>query len=143
MSSDHWKRAASFAELCELGARFVESRVRSFPGWGAPLLDAESIPLIPRLARLNRAGLLTLASQPARSADWGVAATGAAGIRCGVARNACGRSSNASGADRREQPVAGVAGDPARARRARGAVRALRRRGTRALVRHIEPLLRA
>jgi hypothetical protein len=60
----NWKRAQSFAELCELGARFVEGRERYFPGWGAPRLDAESEPLAALLARLNRAGFLTLASQP-------------------------------------------------------------------------------
>jgi hypothetical protein len=57
-------RAQSFAELCELGARFIEGRERFFPGWGAATLDAESEPLAPLLARLNRAGALTLASQP-------------------------------------------------------------------------------
>jgi hypothetical protein len=59
-----WKRARSFEELCELGARFVEGREAFFPGWGAPRLDAESEPLVPVLAQLNRAGFLTLASQP-------------------------------------------------------------------------------
>jgi len=60
----NWMRAQSFTELCELGARFVEGRETFFPGWGAPRLDAESLPLVPLLARLNRAGALTLASQP-------------------------------------------------------------------------------
>ena len=64
MGSSTWKRAQSFAELCELGARFVEGRESSFPGWGAAALDGESEPLVPALAALNRAGCLTLASQP-------------------------------------------------------------------------------
>ena len=64
MGRSSWKRAQSFAELCELAARFVEGRERFFPGWGSPRLDAESRPLAARLARLNRAGFLTLASQP-------------------------------------------------------------------------------
>ena len=64
MGRSSWKRARSFAELCELGARFVEGREPFFPGWGARRLDAESEPLVPVLARLNRAGFLTLASQP-------------------------------------------------------------------------------
>lgn len=64
-----WKNAQSFAELCELGARFVEGRLDSFPGWGACALDEESLPLAARLARFNRAGLLTLASQPGRTPD--------------------------------------------------------------------------
>lgn len=61
-----WAAARDFAELCELGARFIEGRLQFFPGWLAPLLDAESEPLEGRLARLNRAGFLTLASQPGR-----------------------------------------------------------------------------
>ncbi len=64
MGRSSWKRAQSFPELCELGARFIEGRERIFPGWGAPQLDAESLPLVPVLAELNRAGFLTLASQP-------------------------------------------------------------------------------
>jgi len=60
----NWERARSFADLCELAARFVEGRERRFPGWGAARLDAESEPLVPVLAQLNRAGFLTLASQP-------------------------------------------------------------------------------
>ena len=64
MGRSSWKRAQTFAELCELGARFVEGRERSFPGWGAAHLDAESAALVPVLAQLNRAGFLTLASQP-------------------------------------------------------------------------------
>ena len=61
---DRWSEAQSFRELCELGARFVEGRIDSFPGWGARELDAESVPLADTLARLNRAGFLTCASQP-------------------------------------------------------------------------------
>lgn len=64
MGRSSWQRARSLADLCELGARFVEGRESSFPGWGAPRLDAESEPLVPALAALNRAGYLTLASQP-------------------------------------------------------------------------------
>ena len=64
MGRSSWKRAQSFGELCELAVRFVEGRERSFPGWGAAELDAESEPLVPALAALNRAGYLTLASQP-------------------------------------------------------------------------------
>ena len=64
MRRSSWQRAQSYTELCELAARFVEGRERSFPGWGAQRLDAESEPLVPALAALNRAGFLTLASQP-------------------------------------------------------------------------------
>jgi hypothetical protein len=64
-----WNRARSYPDLCECAARFVEGRSHSFPGWGAQELDAESVPLVPTLARLCRAGLLTTASQPGRRAD--------------------------------------------------------------------------
>lgn len=62
-----WRRATTFAELCELGARFVEGRLSLFPGWMAEALDEESDALVPALAALNRGGLLTLASQPGRA----------------------------------------------------------------------------
>jgi hypothetical protein len=64
--TDVWRRAESFEALCELGARFVEGALEHFPGWGAPELDAESDALVPQLARANRGGLLTTASQPGR-----------------------------------------------------------------------------
>jgi len=57
-----WGRAEDFATLCELGARFVEGRVDSFPGWGADSTDEESDGVQNVLAALNRAGFLTLAS---------------------------------------------------------------------------------
>jgi hypothetical protein len=59
-----WRGAQSFAELCALGARFVTGELRAFPGWGRESLDEESRPLVPVLELCNRAGLLTLASQP-------------------------------------------------------------------------------
>lgn len=62
-----WRAARTFAEACELGARFVEGELPFFPGWLAPELDPESDPLVPCLAALNRAGMLTLASQPGRA----------------------------------------------------------------------------
>ena len=57
-----WGLAENFATLCELGARFVEGRVDSFPGWGADSTDEESDDVQDVLAGLNRAGFLTLAS---------------------------------------------------------------------------------
>lgn len=59
-----WRSAQSYAELCELGARFAAGELGRFPGWGRRGLDAESAPFGPALAALNRAGFLTLASQP-------------------------------------------------------------------------------
>jgi len=62
-----WRAARTFAELCERGARFLEGRLPSFPGWGAAAPDAETDAAAPLLARANRAGLLTLASQAGRA----------------------------------------------------------------------------
>lgn len=58
-----WREAHSFAELCELGARFLEGNLPFFPGWGAPETDEETDGLESLLAAANRAGFLTLASQ--------------------------------------------------------------------------------
>ncbi len=65
-SVDPWRRAETFAELCDLGARFVHGELASFPGWGAAELDDESDALVPELELANRAGFLTVASQPGR-----------------------------------------------------------------------------
>ncbi|MBK7874646.1 MAG: hypothetical protein IPJ77_02670 [Planctomycetes bacterium] len=64
-----WRAAASFGDLCELGARFAEGAIEHFPGWGWPRLDAESLELEADLALLNRSGLLTTCSQPGRADD--------------------------------------------------------------------------
>lgn len=61
-----WRSACTFEELCDLAARFVEGELTSFPGWLAPTLDVESDAITVHLARLCRAGFLTLASQPGR-----------------------------------------------------------------------------
>ena len=61
-----WRRARSFDELCELGARFSAGELDSFPGWGASALDTESDSISKHLVQLNQAGFLTLASQPGR-----------------------------------------------------------------------------
>jgi hypothetical protein len=73
--SDHdlaraaWRTARTFGDLCSLGAEFVEGRTAFFPGWGWSVLDEESDAIVAHLAVLQRAGLLTLASQPGR-APW-------------------------------------------------------------------------
>ncbi len=59
-----WRAARGFGELCELGARFLEGCSVGFPGWGAEEVDEETLPLVPLLAAANRAGFLTVASQP-------------------------------------------------------------------------------
>lgn len=56
-----WREARSFEGLCELNARFIEGEIH---GWDVDHLDSESEPLVPYLAALNRAGLLTTCSQP-------------------------------------------------------------------------------
>lgn len=59
-----WRQAQSFDEICELHAQFMEGRLKFIPGYGATELDGESTPIRPYLAELNRAGFLTLCSQP-------------------------------------------------------------------------------
>ena len=62
-----WRGARTFADLCALGARFVTGEIHAFPGWGGAGLDEESMPLVPVLELCNRAGFLTVASQPGRA----------------------------------------------------------------------------
>lgn len=59
-----WRAARTFDDLCRLGAAFIEGRCRFFPGWGSPFLDDESDEIAAHLTALQRAGVLTLASQP-------------------------------------------------------------------------------
>lgn len=56
-----YREAKTFDELCRLRARLIEEE--------NGFLEDESTPLIPYLAALNRAGLLTTCSQPGE--DWG------------------------------------------------------------------------
>lgn len=65
-SREAWREARTFADLCALGARFIEGEIAFFPGWNAPDLDLESDEIARVLARMCRAGFLTVASQPAR-----------------------------------------------------------------------------
>ncbi|MFT7678281.1 MAG: hypothetical protein ACI8QC_002267 [Planctomycetota bacterium] len=66
-----WRAARTFQELCELGARFLEDEPLGFPGWLPGELDDESDELAPLLARAQRAGFLTLASQPGSAPEPG------------------------------------------------------------------------
>ena len=59
-----WQKIETFAGLCELNARFMEGKIRFTPGWFGEGLDAESEPIAPYLAAFNRAGFLTVVSQP-------------------------------------------------------------------------------
>lgn len=59
-----WRDAKNFEELCELNARFIEGDIDFSPTHGASSLDEESKPLLMYLTALNRAGILTLCSQP-------------------------------------------------------------------------------
>lgn len=66
-----WRAARTFQELCELGARFLEDEPVGFPGWLPGELDEESEQFAPLLARAQRAGFLTLASQPGSAPEAG------------------------------------------------------------------------
>ena len=59
-----WKEAQSFHELCSLTAAFIDGQLPYMPEWGGSSVDAETSPLVPYLAALNRAGFLTTTSQP-------------------------------------------------------------------------------
>jgi hypothetical protein len=63
-----WASARTLADLGELTACWLEGTVLSQPGY-APGCgpDEETVPLIPVLARLNRAGFVTTGSQPAEA----------------------------------------------------------------------------
>lgn len=64
-SDSEWGRAETFRDLCELGARFLEGDLDSFPGWGAADVDEETDDdFADLLADCCRAGFLTVASQP-------------------------------------------------------------------------------
>jgi hypothetical protein len=59
-----WREAETFAQLCELTAQFVTGASPFYPGWCSETLDDESAPLLEYLAAFNRAGFLTVNSQP-------------------------------------------------------------------------------
>ena len=59
-----WQKIETFEGLCELNARFMEGKIRFIPGCSGEGLDAESEPIAPYLAAFNRAGFLTVVSQP-------------------------------------------------------------------------------
>lgn len=60
---EKWASARTLTDLGELTAQWLEGRISSVPGFYGPP-DEETVPLIPVLARLNRAGFVTDCSQP-------------------------------------------------------------------------------
>lgn len=61
-----WRSARTLADLGELTAQWLEGSIASQPGYGAGCgPDPETLPLVPVLAELNRAGFVTSGSQPA------------------------------------------------------------------------------
>ena len=60
-----WEQARTLAELGELTVRWLEGDIASQPGYMPNCgPDPETAGLIPTLARLNRAGYVTVGSQP-------------------------------------------------------------------------------
>ena len=60
-----WEQARTLTELGELTARWLEGDIASQPGYKPNCGPArETIELIPTLAKLNRAGYVTVGSQP-------------------------------------------------------------------------------
>lgn len=61
-----WNSARTLDDLCELTAMWLEGDLASQPGYAANCgPDDETLPLVPLLASLNRAGIMTTGSQPA------------------------------------------------------------------------------
>lgn len=63
-----WKQARTLADLGELVVAWLNSEIQQTPGHCGPP-DDETIPLIPTLAAVNRAGFVTDNSQLAESID--------------------------------------------------------------------------
>lgn len=58
-----WAKARTLPELCNLMARWVEGDLSMWPGYSDGAAE-ETLALVPVLARANRGGFLTDASQP-------------------------------------------------------------------------------
>ncbi|WP_157881130.1 DUF6919 domain-containing protein [Streptomyces griseoruber] len=85
-----WRSAHTVADLGELMALWLEGELRSWPGYMPGCgPDEETTHLIPSLAALNRAGFLTIASQPGET---GTATTG-----CGTGSAPPSKASSATG----------------------------------------------
>ncbi|MEW1551892.1 DUF6919 domain-containing protein [Streptomyces tsukubensis] len=59
-----WAEARTLTDLGQLTADWLEGTLRHHPGYPGAGPDPETVPLVPVLARLNRAGLVTANSQP-------------------------------------------------------------------------------
>jgi len=59
-----WHSARTLAGLGELTAQWLEGKIGYVPGYGGAPPDEETEPLIPVLAAANRAGFVTIVSQP-------------------------------------------------------------------------------
>jgi hypothetical protein len=94
MARERWRRARTLDDLCRLGAEFVDGRIDFFPGWGSPTLDEESDAIAAHLARFQRAGFLTVASQPggARAATADSASVLQRAFVCGFASERAARA---------------------------------------------------
>lgn len=69
---ERWQNAANLLELGELTALWLEGKIESQPGYEYNVgPDDETEPLIPVLAKLNRAGFVTNCSQPGWGPDLG------------------------------------------------------------------------
>lgn len=67
-----WKTATSVADLGELMAQWLEGKISSWPGYVPGYgPDEETSELIPTLAAANRAGYVTIASQPGTDPESG------------------------------------------------------------------------
>ncbi|MFC8009133.1 DUF6919 domain-containing protein [Streptomyces cinereoruber] len=59
-----WRSAQTIGDLGRMMAGWLEGRIPARPGYYDTRPDTETNPLIPTLARLNRAGIVTVDSQP-------------------------------------------------------------------------------
>jgi hypothetical protein len=63
-----WQSARTFADLCELTARWIEGDLGEQPGYYGPT-DIDDAEMVPVLAALNRAGCMTIQSQAGESGE--------------------------------------------------------------------------
>lgn len=61
---DRWRQAATLKGLGELTALWLEGAIQCNPGYSASGPDSETEELVPVLAAINRAGFVTINSQP-------------------------------------------------------------------------------